>query len=200
MEMNTEVKNINVLNALNIINPDLGDAYSKGDFNPFEGDFILKSEFVQRILQNNDCEVVMEPFLEQGNKTVRQNFLTSLENTDLMLEEIDLKQGQNIEYLKIFLKNRKQLLKNAIEKLLNENQDSFSLYKDIYCLDPQLSSKLKQSFHENFNHKIAVQEFLSVLQTLEPVKQAVKQQTKIVEKTPPKIPPKPKDLNQDIEK
>ena len=120
---------IKIFNILNLYNPDLAIAYEERGFNPFEKEFNFCVEYVEKLLeiQKNKEAVSSEKFLERGNKEVSELFSFALENTRDLLSSLsimkpDIESLARMEDFKIFLKNRIELLTQAISKLKNQNQ------------------------------------------------------------------------------
>lgn len=160
-------KDVAILNILNIINPSLGKAYEEQTFNPFEDGFVMQENFVKDVLQTQkealQYEVLTEDFLEHGNQEAKKHFEYALNNTNELLLEVENNQNKSLDKAKFFLKNRQELLKQAIEKINNHNYDGYLLYEEIVKLDPKLSEALKQTFYENFDKQIVVQNFLKIV-------------------------------------
>ena len=68
-------KSYHVLNALSLINEDLGKAYEETGYTPYDDSFELKEEYVENILKTAKTkkELAIPEFLEQGNRTVSQD-------------------------------------------------------------------------------------------------------------------------------
>ena len=151
--------NIDVLNTLNLISEDLGKAYEEGGYNPFEEGYGLSEEEVTKLLDSKKLikPLVAPKFLDQNNKAVSKNFALSLENTQKLITSLESKLDARPDYVNelkeniIFLKNRRELLSRAIEKLKNINEDSFALYTMVYDIDPVLSPMLDKSFEEELS-------------------------------------------------
>lgn len=189
-------KSYDVLNALNLINEDLGKAYEETGYTPYDNGFELKEEYVENILKTAKTkkELSIPEFLEQGNRTVSQNFKTALENITLLKEDLtaNFSENPNSDFL-TYLENFKELLTLSIEKLKSRDADSFKLYSDLYNLDPAYGEILKECYFKEFNKKVAIQNFLGLLHLQELKKEAetlkkqvenAKRKTQIAEKAP----------------
>ena len=183
---------LDVFNALNLISEDLGKCYEDHGYNPFGDEFQLDANYVSKLLEKakNRKHLDIEPFLEEGNKKVKENFKTALENTEALkldiLEQIESATPELKESLQdvlLFLKNRAELLTVAIEKLKSQDADSLRLYEDIYNIDAMYSEILKESYFKEFKKQVAIENFLSTCRIkakLETFKQEqIKEQEKI---------------------
>lgn len=157
---------LNIFNALNLINPALGKAYQKRGYNPFDDEFVLHNDYVQSLLakakeKNN---IKTEDFLEKGNKEIAEVFGLAHKNTEELLTDLSVHKNEinsaKIKEIVIFLKNRKELLSQAIKKLKNEKENSFILYRDLVGIDVLYSEMVKDTFFETFNKNNIIENFL----------------------------------------
>ena len=189
-------KSYHVLNALNLINEDLGKAYEEAGYTPYENEFELKEEYVENILKTAKAkkELSIPEFLEQGNRTVSQNFKTALENISSLKEDLTTNFPESLSSdALVYLENFKELLTLSIEKLKSRDADSFMLYSNLYNLDPAYGEILKECYFKEFNKKVAIQNFLGLLHLQELKKEAEKlkkqvenekRKTQVAEKQP----------------
>lgn len=163
--------NVDVYNALNLYNEELGEQYEKEGYNPFEKDFKLTKEFVEDVLEtkNNKKEVHPAPFLEFGNKTVTSHFKNAVANNTALIEKLqfqidnknfDMETYRQIRNVIIFLKNRNQLLKSNINKLKGKNANALQMYISLFELDKELSELLEDSFSNQFDLNAITDQFV----------------------------------------
>ena len=165
-----DIKYFDVFNALNLINEDLGKAYKEKGYNPLGDEFLLDSEYVQNLLDKakKRKSLDVEPFLENGNKTVSTYFKQALENAEALkldilteLENADDVMKDKLSEIVFYLNNRIELLTQAIEKFKFPEANSLKLYEDVYNIDSIYGEILKESFFKNFNKTVAIENFLS---------------------------------------
>ena len=168
-QQQTEIQSVDVYNALNLYNEELGKSYKKNGFNPFDDNFVLTEEFTNDILENKKqkVEVFIESFLEQSNKEVSKHFEHALANGNVLLSSLynelnfaNDKDKKQIQKAIIFLKNRNVLLKISIKKLKNKDANALKMYLELFGLDSELSELLKDTFNENANNQIIIQNML----------------------------------------
>ena len=165
-------KSVDVFNALNLYNENLGKLYEEQGYNPFDSDFSLDEEFTADILEikSKKGKAFPEPFLDANNKNISKNFDIAIENNNNILQEIQNKLNGNIsaqdkKQLKkmiITLKNRGELLKLAKEKLKQKDANALKMYLEIYGLDSELSELLESSFTEKVNSIILSQKLFDL--------------------------------------
>lgn len=163
-------KSIDVYNALNLVNEELGTLYQEEGYNPFDNDFVLTEEYANDVLEskNNNKEIFTESFLEYGNKTVIKHFNNALNNNNEILNKLEdeLKKTSDENVKKqikkaiIFLKNRSELLKHNITKLKNKDANALKMYIELFGLDSELSELLRETYNENINTIIIAQQML----------------------------------------
>lgn len=162
---------INIFNALNLINPSLGKAYRQKGYNPFDDEFVLQNDYVKSLLikAKDKYTIKTEDFLKKGNKEVAEMFGRACKNTEELLTDLSTHSLENktkqLKEIIVFLKNRKELLSQATKKLKNEKENSFGLYRDIVGIDVLLSEIVKDTFFENFNKNNIIENFLKYCQT-----------------------------------
>ena len=158
-----------ILNALNLINEDLGKAYEEKGYNPLGEGFNLDEDYAYNTIDKNKYKktVLVEPFLENGNRAVSANFKFALANTTALkldilteMENADPELKQKLSDVLFYLNNREELLIQAIEKLKDMAENSFKLYEAIYNLDSNYGEMLKESFFKEFNKQIVIENFL----------------------------------------
>lgn len=166
-----EGKSIDVFNALNLYNEQLGSIYEKDGYNPFEEGFVLTEEFTNDVLENKKKqEIFTEDFLEYGNKEVSKHFQNALTNSteiiDKLNEELasctDEKVKSQIKKSIILLKNRNELLKVNISKLKQKDANALKMYIEMFGMDNELSELLKDTFNEKVNAQIVAQQMLTL--------------------------------------
>lgn len=190
----------NILNALNLIHPTLGEAYISKGYNPFDEGFILETDYIEKILEENrdKTPILTEDFLEKSSKEVKEFFEKALANTKLLKEDFEtqLKNGEftnvnghnlekQIKNTVLFLQNRQEMLKIAIEQLNNVNANSLKLFQDVTSINKKLSQLLKESYLDEFKKETAHKNFVEyclTLERLERMKTQQRHQTKSQEK------------------
>ena len=160
--------NIEVYNTLNLISEELGRAYEETGYNPFDNGYILDNDKVIELLDNKKLikPLTSPEFLEQGNYAVVKNFNLSLMNTEKTIAELENKLDScefkdELKETIVFLKNRKELLARAIEKLKDPNASSFELYEEIYNINPLLSNLFENSYLEEVNISVLSYDLLN---------------------------------------
>ena len=176
---------LDVFNALNLINEELGKCYENDGYNPYGEDFKLDAEYVTQLLDKakNRKDLSTEPFLEEGNKKVKENFKLALENTEALkldiLNQMEIAEPElkaKLEEVYLFLKNREKLLLVAIEALKSQDANSFKLYEDIHNIDAIYSEILKESYFKEFQKQVAIENFLSTCRLKAKLEEVKKQQ------------------------
>ncbi len=189
-----EDKNYNVFNALNLVNPELGELYLENGYNPFEEDFILNLGFIQdRLEKNRDkTPILTEDFLEKPAKEVKKHFELALKNNNILKDLLQNNIEDNIfnESIKkqvkeviIFLKNREQMLAKAITKLGKKNANPLLEYQNICNIDKKLNELLKESYLEEFKLEVAHLNFVQYCNTKAKLNELKKEQAEIQIKT-----------------
>ena len=165
-------KSVDVFNALNLFNEELGALYETQGYNPFGEDFELTEEFAQEVLQEKKLkhEVFPENFLEYGNKEVAKHFNSALENNNDLIAKFkdelekctDPKVKKQMQKMLVTLKNRSELLKLNIQKLKQKDPNALKMYMEMFGLDSELSELLKDGFTEKVNNNIVIQKMLDM--------------------------------------
>lgn len=195
---------LNIFNALNLINPALGKAYQQKGYNPFDDEFVLQNDYVKSLLikAKDKKNIKTEDFLEKGNKDIAEIFEVACKNTEDLENEIEsmfLDKTQSLKSIIVFLKNRKELLSQAIKKLKNEKENSFLLYRDIVGIDTLYSEIVKETFFEKFDKNIIIENFLKLCK-MEKEKSSHKEQEKLQTQNMLSAPLKVKEKTIEIQK
>ena len=167
------IKSVDIYNALNLYNEQLGASYKNEGYNPFDDNFVLTEEYICDILENKKTnkDIFPEAFLEYGNKEFKKYFLNAIENSNQILDELNKEflnnenetDKQQIKKAIVFLKNRNELLKININKLKQKDANALKMYMELYGLDGELSELLKDTFNEKANNHIIVQNMINAL-------------------------------------
>lgn len=163
------------LNALNMQDKSLGDAYLSFKWDPLGPDFKLDLPYIEKYLKNarDKTEIKTPEFLEKGDKEAKTNFKNALQNNislrTALQEKYDLGEfasykGANIEEqvkdILFFLNCREQMLQIAIGKMKGSGINMLSAYKNIYSLNKKLSALLEETYRKEFNQKVILQNML----------------------------------------
>ncbi len=170
-DVSENIKSVDVFNALNLYNEELGNSYKKDGYNPFDDDFVLTEDFTNDILEakKTSGDIFPESFLEYGNKEVKKHFENAIINDNEILDKLNKelenatneKDKKQIKKAIIFLKNRNELLKVNILKLKQKDANALKMYIEMFGLDSELSELLKDTFNEKANNQIIVQNMLN---------------------------------------
>lgn len=159
-----------VLNALNLINKNLGDAYQARGFNPFAQNFVMDKQLAQKLLamKEEKRNVPVPEFLEQGQEEILRrlkNAKKRLLNIILALEKACQTQV-NFEILDAisFAQIAEELLKHINLKNLSY-EELLELYQTIAVLEPEFGKILTKIFDKRFSVQLAVQAFIDLCQT-----------------------------------
>lgn len=157
------LENINyeIYNALNLVCPDLGDAYKQTGFNPFESDFTLDESFIAEVITNqkNAEEVYTPEFLEQGEKAILNAFELAQENALEMIDALQniLSKGNvtpemraRINRVISYLKMQIQLI-ITYKKQLKKQEELLKWYQNIIAVNWQLSEITRYGFMGKLN-------------------------------------------------
>ena len=206
-----DIKNYNIFNALNLVNPELGELYLKNGYNPFEEDFKLNIGYIQDLLDRNKDKtpILTEAFLEKPTKEVKKNFELALQNNNNLKELLQNNINDNIfdedtkkqvKEIIIFLKNREQLLAKAILKLKKKFANPLLEYQNVCAIDKKLSELLKESYLEDFKLEVAHFNFVQFCKTKAKLEKIKKEQNQAKEKEEQKqIQKENKQKNQPIQ-
>ena len=167
------------LNALNMQNKELGDAYLNMNWDPLGPGFKLDLPYIEKYLKNARHKSPMKTpdFLEKGNREVKKAFKNALENNKAILAELQnkydlgefgLHEGVNIEAqvkdMIFFLKCREQMLQIAIGKIKVNGINTLDAYKNIYNLNKQLGALLEETYREEYNKKVLINNMILHMQ------------------------------------
>lgn len=167
---NKEV-NFDVLNALSLHHPSLGEAYLKFDWNPLGEDFRLDISFLERYLEyaryKNPSK--MPAFLEQDKKGILNAFKKALENNEQLIAELKsrLENGEffsykdtnitkQVEEIVFLLKCRSKMLEISLGQIRVNGIDPFKAYENIRGINRRLSQLLEEAYTEEYNKKMAI--------------------------------------------
>lgn len=164
-------KNVDVFNALNLYNEELGFLYELEGYNPLGEDFVLTEDFAQSVLSNKgneNCDI--EEFLEHNNIQIAKNFTSAFEQNEKLINnfsqeiqnESDPRTKEEMKKMIISLKNRSQLLKLNIQKLKNKDANAIKMYKELFGQDCELSKILKDEFEEKLNIEMIIQKMIGL--------------------------------------
>lgn len=168
--------NFDVLNALNLQHPMLGDAYVSFNWNPLGEDFRLDINFLERYLENTryKSDSKMPAFLEQDPKKVLEGFKTAAKNNQQLLDELqrrfdagEFSSYKNTDITKqvteilFFLKCRGKMIDIALGQLKVGGIDAFKAYENIRGINRRLSELLEEAYTEEFNKKVALANMLN---------------------------------------
>lgn len=166
----TEV-NFDVLNALNLHHPHLGEAYSNFGWNPLGDDFSLDLPFIEKYLESARFkpEDKAPAFLEKGPKAVMDAFKNASENNKEMLETLKkrLEQGEfnnvkgadisgQVKDIVFFLECRQKMLEVSIGQISSKKIDALKAYKNINSINRKLSQLLEEAYQKEFNKNVAL--------------------------------------------
>lgn len=181
----------NVLNALNLMNEELGESYIATQFNPFDEDFKLKEDFVIE-RYNNACikkEIISPDFISYGISETKKAFESSLANlteilavVDEKLSEYTLEESLRKKYnkLRIYILCRIQLTNIFLAKLKTE-KNALKMYQDLQSLDWELSEYFNDCYDENFNTRIAISAFIELIINSKTTRKSIEDK-KLIEK------------------
>lgn len=159
--------NYEVFNALNLINPKLGQAHQNTGFNPFKADFKITVAGIKKLLdlKKSPCKEVIPRLVELPEKKANSllklgksridnlltklQFLTKIKTTETIYDEI------------CYLKICQELLSNLT--LSSKNFDEVKdVLRIIKCLEPQYAACLEGVFTEKFDEKRALSKYVSL--------------------------------------
>ncbi len=181
----------NVLNALNLMNEELGESYVATQFNPFDEGFKLEEDFlIERY--NNACikkEIISPDFISYGVSETKKAFESSLTNlteilavVDEKLSEYTLEESLRKKYnkLRIYILCRMQLTNIFLAKLKTE-KNTLKMYQDLQSLDWELSECFYDCYDENFNIRIAISAFVELIINSKTTRKSIEDK-KLIEK------------------
>ena len=190
-----------VLNALNLINKNLGEAYETRGFNPFVDNFVLDKRLAEKLVAMKEEKRAVPPpeFLERGQEEILRrikNAKRRLLNIILALEKA-CKNEVNFEVLEVisYAQIADELLKHINLKNLSY-EELLDLFQTISVLNPEYGKILTKIFDKKFSVQLAVQAFMEMCNHQEVVEGKFKLDDK--PKTPLKT--QKKSLNRPAEK
>lgn len=160
-----------VLNALNLHHPYLGEAYSNFGWNPLGENFSLDIPFIERYLEAAKVkEQDKAPdFLKQDPKKVFEAFKTASKNNKEMISTLKerLEKGEfanikganitsQVKDILFFLESRQKMLEISIGQLSLKNIDALKAYRNISSINRKLSQLLEEAYLKEFNQNVAL--------------------------------------------
>lgn len=178
-KVDVKVIDYDKLNALNMQNKELGEAYLTMKWDPLGPNFKLDLPYIEKYLQNarDKSEIKTPDFIEKNPREVKKAFKNALQhNISIRCElqnrfdlgEFALYKNANIEEqvkdILFFLKCREQMLQIAIGKIKVNGINTLQAYKNIYSLNKALSALLEESYRKEYNYKVALHNMLAFAQ------------------------------------
>ena len=174
-------KNINYdkLNALNMLNKDLGDAYLDMKWDPLGPNFKLDLPYIEKYLQNarDKSDIKTPEFIDKGTREAKKAFKNALQHNIQLRTEIQNKYDlgeyalynnvnieEQVKDILFFLNCREQMLQIALGKLKGKNINTLQAYKNIYSINKALSALLEETYQVEYNHKVAINNMLLLAQ------------------------------------
>ncbi|MCI7003609.1 MAG: hypothetical protein MR904_04630 [Clostridia bacterium] len=164
--------NLEVFNALNLYNEDLGQSYLETGFNPFNKDFVLDEQYISDVLNNekNKKEINCPDFLEQTDSKIIKAFELSDVNTKNLIEALDKKinsselTASQMESFKKIIVNLKMFgeLNRKYKNELRKKKNKYQLFLNMLALNWQLSEELAKSFTNEFNLNNALNKIVNI--------------------------------------
>lgn len=164
--------NLEVFNALNLYNEDLGQSYLETGFNPFNKDFVLDEQYISDVLNNekNKKEVNCPDFLEQTDSKIIKAFELSDVNTKNLIEALNKKinsselTASQMESFKKIIVNLKMFgeLNRKYKNELRKKKNKYQLFLNMLALNWQLSEELAKSFTNEFNLNNALNKIVNI--------------------------------------
>ena len=163
-----------VLNALNLINKNLGAAYETRGFNPFVDNFVLDKRLAAKLLAMKVEKRAIAPpeFLEKGQEEILRRIKNAKKrvlNIILALEKECAKEV-NFEVLEVisYAQIADELLKHVNLKNLSY-EELLDLFRTISVLNPEYGKILTKIFDKRFSVQLAVQAFMEMCKQQEVV-------------------------------
>lgn len=164
--------NLEVFNALNLYNEDLGQSYLETGFNPFNKDFVLDEQYISDVLNNekNKKEINCPDFLEQTDSKIIKAFELSDVNTKNLIEALDKKinsselTASQMESFKKIIVNLKMFgeLNRKYKNELRKKKNKYQMFLNMLALNWQLSEELAKSFTNEFNLNNALNKIVNI--------------------------------------
>lgn len=164
--------NLEVFNALNLYNEDLGQSYLETGFNPFNKDFVLDEQYISDVLNNekNKKEINCPDFLEQTDSKIIKAFELSDVNTKNLIEALDKKinsselTASQMESFKKIIVNLKMFgeLNRKYKNELRKKENKYQMFLNMLALNWQLSEELAKSFTNEFNLNNALNKIVNI--------------------------------------
>ena len=164
--------NLEVFNALNLYNEDLGQSYLETGFNPFNKDFVLDEQYISDVLNNekNKKEINCPDFLEQTDSKIIKAFELSDVNTKNLIEALNKKinsselTASQMESFKKIIVNLKMFgeLNRKYKNELRKKKNKYQLFLNMLALNWQLSEELAKSFTNEFNLNNALNKIVNI--------------------------------------
>lgn len=164
--------NLEVFNALNLYNEDLGQSYLETGFNPFNKDFVLDEQYISDVLNNekNKKEINCPDFLEQTDSKIIKAFELSDVNTKNLIEALNKKinsselTASQMESFKKIIVNLKMFgeLNRKYKNELRKKKNKYQMFLNMLALNWQLSEELAKSFTNEFNLNNALNKIVNI--------------------------------------
>ena len=164
--------NLEVFNALNLYNEDLGQSYLETGFNPFNKDFVLDEQYISDVLNNekNKKEINCPDFLEQTDSKIIKAFELSDVNTKNLIEALNKKinsselTASQMESFKKIIVNLKMFgeLNRRYKNELRKKKNKYQMFLNMLALNWQLSEELAKSFTNEFNLNNALNKIVNI--------------------------------------
>lgn len=145
----------NVLNTLYLMSEDLGKAYEREGFNPFQEGYQINTAQVDGILLNNENnEPIPSPeFLEGSKRSTLKHFALSEKNTDklgdlLKAEEKEVS-GNRMNLEDVYLRCRKKMLQLAQNEIKNGGMSPLEAYEKMYRLNRSYAKVMEKTYVES---------------------------------------------------
>ncbi len=171
LKVNETEVNFDVLNALNLHHPQLGEAYSNFGWNPLGENFSLDIPFIEKYLESARYkpEEKAPAFLEKDPKKVFEAFKTASKNNKEMLaslkEKLEKGEFKNVKGADItpqvkdilfFLECRQKMLDISIGQLSSNKIGALKAYQNINSINRKLSQLLEEAYLKEFNKNVAL--------------------------------------------
>ncbi len=166
--------NYDILNALNLQHPQLGETYLKFRWNPLGDDFKLELPYIEKYLKKtkDKTEILSPDFIEKHTQA-KESFRLALKNNREMLLELQNRYNNGDFYLYknvdiseqvkdilFFLQCRGKMLELALKLVKSNKISTFEAYKNITSINKKLSQLLEEAYSLEFNKNLAIQNFI----------------------------------------